>query len=1247
MRNLKRALSLALATVMTMGLMMVGSGASYKDVKTSDNVEAIEVLQTVGIMTGDENGNFNPDKTVTRNEMAVIMANLLNLDYDYYRGTNPFTDVPSWAAPYVAACAAEGVVSGIGNNMYGGEGNVTAAQASLMIMKALGYFQYQADFGDDWQIATIRQASYINLFSGINANAETSLTRNQIAQLVLNGLKAKMVDFTGTVGTTATVGDATIHIGYKAEYTARTSADKKYNSIDDGKTNIGADDKYYVQLGEELYDGDLTLKSSSDEFERPANNWRYDGKDIGTYSKAPDLTYTAKVEAGDIYADLGLSKTVDKDNVSIYVNGVKDNSNAPSVMVKKGSDTAVGVSGNGVLTEVYYDDDNNSMIITQVLTYIGEVNKTVDATDKRDAYVVISTTISNNLTKPVGAAGTEEFETDQDFANADKVLYTFSEKEDEVISLASVESVTGTVSKVVNNKNDLNNSKVTISGTEYKASKALDSGVLSAISVDQDYTAYLDDYGYVIAVSEEEYTDYALVVAIEGASQAGFTSDRAKLLFTDGTLKTVELDKDYTTEGVAQNEIVTYKQNDNKTYTLKEVKLTQKVTNSATFNMANGIAKITTGGSGSDKDPVYGNSNSMFVVKNLTGNDYNAYTGIKNAPDVAAKDLSIGDAGIDDAKEQITAYWYCKSGDIVTAMFIVPGSDALVTDKNNDLLFLAGESVSNLIHDKDGDYYEYQAVVKGEVKTVKVDAGANNNKTYNGVNAWALNGLFSSYSVDKYGIITSLTTYTTSSSNDKFAGYGVGTDRNSADYTVIVKNGTDSVITSAANTGTWTVDDKALFFVIDEDGNIETGAYASVTKDDDNRAYFIVNNGAITYMFVEEYDAKSNAGGTVSITPAGSQTVTVGDKAVVLTASAAGTTKNDEIASYQWYSDNDNSATINSKTGAVTGATKIVGATKDTYTVATDKAAAQTYYFCVVEFYNDKADGQDVLYVKSNATDVTVNAKAAATMSVQVTYMLDDNKTVVESKAPQELTADSGKNYITVNASAPEGYKVVGLATQYVNFVENGFAQVTFTVERQTAGLTLPANVTAEWSADASKHIEAGTADASKTTQVPVGASVTLKVDSAAKYYVKYGDVYKKGNDSFTAFEMTTAPVTVSADKYYKVTLTTAVGTAASNLNGNTVTAACAELTGGSAFVKAGSLTITFTGVDGSSGTPSGDVKMMFTAVSGAASGTYSSATKILGNASAASAQSITGDTITISDDQAADIAIAYTTENG
>ena len=54
MRNLKRVLSLGMTAAMITGLMVVGtSAASYADVSTEDNVEAIEVLQSVGVMVGD------------------------------------------------------------------------------------------------------------------------------------------------------------------------------------------------------------------------------------------------------------------------------------------------------------------------------------------------------------------------------------------------------------------------------------------------------------------------------------------------------------------------------------------------------------------------------------------------------------------------------------------------------------------------------------------------------------------------------------------------------------------------------------------------------------------------------------------------------------------------------------------------------------------------------------------------------------------------------------------------------------------------------------------------------------------------------------------------------------------------------------------------------------------------------------------------------------------------------------------
>ncbi|MFR2987186.1 MAG: electron transfer flavoprotein subunit alpha/FixB family protein [Clostridium sp.] len=77
---------------------------------------------------------------------------------------------------------------------------------------------------------------------------------------------------------------------------------------------------------------------------------------------------------------------------------------------------------------------------------------------------------------------------------------------------------------------------------------------------------------------------------------------------------------------------------------------------------------------------------------------------------------------------------------MTTIMFIFPEKNVEIEDDSNSTLFLAGESVSNLIHDKDGDYYEYNAIVNGEIKTVKVDKSWGNDE----------NGIYKSYSTDAY-----------------------------------------------------------------------------------------------------------------------------------------------------------------------------------------------------------------------------------------------------------------------------------------------------------------------------------------------------------------------------------------------------------------------------------------------------------------------------------------------------------------
>ena len=843
---MKKFLSLVLALVMTMSLVTVSAGAKdFTDSTKIQYTEAVDVMSAVKVIDGYADGSFNPSATLTRGAAAKIICNLIlgpTTASALVADAAPYKDVPTnhTFAGYIAYCQKTGIISGYADGTFKPANTLTGYAFMKMLLGALGYdADVEGYTGPNWSINVAKRALNIGLADDLvgNFNGVKAVTREEACLYALNTLTADMVEYDST--TNITVGGAQVVIaGSKAK-------EMENKGTTDGKV-FGKDG---VMQFAEKYFTDLTVRKDEDDFGRPANMWKMKAEEIGTYANTADATYTKKVEAGDIYKDLGLGSTIAAKDVTVYVNGAEKT--AAEIDIKKGSETKIGKAvnsdGNGVLTEVFYDDDADTITITQILTYIGEINKTTAATSKKDAYVDVVTTVDAAGNKPDGASGVEKFETDEKFEDEAKVLYTFTERNGgEIKSVELAQEINGTVTQVKNKTNDLDNSGLTMAGTEYKASKTIASGLLGAISVDQDYTAYVDAYGYVISVSEEDYKDYALVLELEGESMPGtFNTNRAKLLFTDGSTATVSLAKDYYSKGIAQWEIVTYKA-DNGVYTLKEVKKTQKAVDVNAFVLENGKALISTDTADTNSAAtVYGNSKTMFVVKNVTDKDYTAYTGVKNAPTVKSAAISGG---------EVSAYWYCKSGDIVTAMFILPEDDAQVTDENNNLLFLSKGSVSDLIHNSLGDYYEYQAVVNGEVKTVKVDWKVKLNGTAQTVAKSAeLNGLFSKYNMDKDGIITSVTTYATTGTG-KIAGYGVGSDRNSADYTVLVKNGTDTVITTAKNTGTWTVDDSAKFYEIDKDGNVSVGAYGSVTKDDNDRLYFVLDDGQIVYMFVEEVE---------------------------------------------------------------------------------------------------------------------------------------------------------------------------------------------------------------------------------------------------------------------------------------------------------------------------------------------------------------------------------------------------------
>ena len=205
MRNLKRTLSLALASVMLVGMMSVGASAvnasDFTDADEIVNKDAVSTMTALGIINGKEDGSyFDPTGNVTRAEMAKMLCVAINGGVDPVLGvkdTPTFTDIKGhWAESYIEYCAANGIIAGRGNNKFDPTGTVSATEAAKMLLGVLGYNAEKSGLvGNDWAINTNVLANQNGLYKNLsNLNANTLLTRDNAAQMIYNALDANMVE---------------------------------------------------------------------------------------------------------------------------------------------------------------------------------------------------------------------------------------------------------------------------------------------------------------------------------------------------------------------------------------------------------------------------------------------------------------------------------------------------------------------------------------------------------------------------------------------------------------------------------------------------------------------------------------------------------------------------------------------------------------------------------------------------------------------------------------------------------------------------------------------------------------------------------------------------------------------------------------------------------------------------------------------------------------------------------------------
>ena len=157
----------------------------------ADYAEAVSTLAELGILRGDENGNFNPDSTITRAEFATMMCRMLGVEDEALLITESgFSDVPPghWASGYVTKAVELGLFSGYGDGMFGPSDTLTYEQAVAVITRILGLSDEAQNEGG-YPFGYINVAERYGLTQGIDVQTGIPISRSTVAQMLWNLLK--------------------------------------------------------------------------------------------------------------------------------------------------------------------------------------------------------------------------------------------------------------------------------------------------------------------------------------------------------------------------------------------------------------------------------------------------------------------------------------------------------------------------------------------------------------------------------------------------------------------------------------------------------------------------------------------------------------------------------------------------------------------------------------------------------------------------------------------------------------------------------------------------------------------------------------------------------------------------------------------------------------------------------------------------------------------------------------------------
>ena len=159
--------------------------------------ESVDYAIRAGLMGGYGDGRFGPDDNLIRAELTQILYNYA--ERPDVTGESAFSDVQggAWYADAITWAAANGIVNGYGDDLFGPEDNITREQLAVILWRYAGSPEAgdnKLDFADAGEVSqwALEAVKWANANGIINGHADGRLdpggsaTRAQAAQMIKN-----------------------------------------------------------------------------------------------------------------------------------------------------------------------------------------------------------------------------------------------------------------------------------------------------------------------------------------------------------------------------------------------------------------------------------------------------------------------------------------------------------------------------------------------------------------------------------------------------------------------------------------------------------------------------------------------------------------------------------------------------------------------------------------------------------------------------------------------------------------------------------------------------------------------------------------------------------------------------------------------------------------------------------------------------------------------------------------------------